>query len=120
MDTKTIYSISELAAEFEVTTRTIRFYEAKGLIMPARDGQTRIYSVADKERLSLILRGKRLGFNLTEVADMLDLYKTDDKKNVQSENIVSNINEHIDILKRKRDDIDEAVKEMLSLIKEYE
>jgi len=120
MDAIRTFSISELASEFDITTRTIRFYEAKGLIYPEREGQRRIYSQSDKEQLSLILRGKRLGFNLTEIADMLDLYNSADKKKTQSKNIANNIKEHIDILKRKRDDIDESVKEMLSLVKEYE
>ncbi|BFM14374.1 MerR family DNA-binding transcriptional regulator [Maricurvus nonylphenolicus] len=68
------YSISDLAKEFDITTRTIRFYEDKGLITPARQGQTRIYSAADRTKLKLILRGKRLGFSLEESRDIVAMY----------------------------------------------
>ncbi len=68
------HSISELAAELGITTRTIRFYEEKGLLAPSRNGQQRIYSAADRVRLKLILRGKRLGFTLEESRDLIDMY----------------------------------------------
>ncbi len=68
------YSIGELARELDVTTRTIRFYEDMGLLTPRRRGQTRIYSPADRVRLKLILRGKRLGFSLAESRELIELY----------------------------------------------
>ncbi|MEW5249123.1 MerR family transcriptional regulator [Microbulbifer sp. 2201CG32-9] len=68
------YGISELAREFGITTRTIRFYEDKGLLSPRRRGQTRIYSSEDRVRLKLILRGKRLGFSLDESREIIDMY----------------------------------------------
>ncbi|MFV8783405.1 MerR family transcriptional regulator [Microbulbifer sp. SA54] len=68
------YSISELAQEFGITTRTIRFYEDKGLLSPERRGQTRIYTPEDRVRLKLILRGKRLGFSLDESREIIDMY----------------------------------------------
>lgn len=68
------YSISELAAEFDVTTRSIRFYEDQGLLHPSRRGQTRIYSSQDRVRLKLILRGRRLGFSLAETKELFDLW----------------------------------------------
>jgi len=68
------YSISELAREFDITTRTIRFYEDKGLLNPVRRGQTRVYSPEDRVRLKLILRGKRLGFSLDESREIIDMY----------------------------------------------
>lgn len=71
---KTTYSISQLAAEFDVTTRTIRFYEEKGLLSPARSGASRVYTAADRTKLKLILRGKRLGFTLEESRDIIELY----------------------------------------------
>ncbi len=71
------YGISDLAREFDVTTRTIRFYEDKGLLAPARDGQRRVYSSRDRVRLRLIMRGKRLGFPLDEIRQMIDLYDAD-------------------------------------------
>jgi DNA-binding transcriptional MerR regulator len=68
------YSISELAAEFDITTRTIRFYEEKGLLRPARKGSNRVYSAGDRVKLKLILRGKRLGFSLEESASIVAMY----------------------------------------------
>ncbi|MDP5210427.1 MerR family DNA-binding transcriptional regulator [Microbulbifer sp. 2205BS26-8] len=68
------YSISELAREFDITTRTIRFYEDKGLLKPKRRGQTRVYSSEERVRLKLILRGKRLGFSLDESREIIDMY----------------------------------------------
>ena len=77
IDSPKTFSISELAKEFDVTTRSIRFYEDQGLMKPARRGQTRIYSPQDRVRLKLILRGKRLGFSLAETRRLFDLYDAD-------------------------------------------
>lgn len=74
MDTKKTYNISELAKEFDVTTRSIRFYEDQGLLHPTRRGQTRIFSSKDRVRLKLILRGKRMGFSLAETKELFDLW----------------------------------------------
>ena len=68
------YSIRDLAREFEITSRTLRFYEEKGLLSPSREGQNRVYSRADRTRLRLILRGKRLGLTLEESADLIGMY----------------------------------------------
>ncbi|KGD65933.1 transcriptional regulator [Alcanivorax nanhaiticus] len=75
MTKKQTYSIGELAREFDVTTRTIRFYEDQGLVSPSRRGQTRIYSPADRVTLKLILRGKRLGFSLAESKELIGMYQ---------------------------------------------
>ena len=79
------YSISELSQEFDVSTRTLRFYEEKGLLKPSREGQTRIYSASDRTRLKLILRGKRLGLTLEESRDIIFMYDpaTQNKKQLQ-------------------------------------
>ena len=74
MNEKKTYSISELASEFDVTTRSIRFYEDQHLLAPARRGQTRVYSSQDRVRLKLILRGKRLGFSLAETRELFELW----------------------------------------------
>lgn len=74
MAEKTTYSISDLAKEFDVTTRSVRFYEDQGLLKPARRGQTRIFSSKDRVRLKLILRGKRMGFSLAETKELFDLW----------------------------------------------
>ena len=76
---ETIYSIGELSREFDITPRSIRFYEEQGLLAPERNGQTRVYQKKDRVRLRLILRGKRLGFSLSEVKTLFDLY--DDSSN---------------------------------------
>ncbi len=76
-DTQRIYSIAELSREFAITPRTIRFYEDEGLIKPRRQGMTRLYGVGDRTRLGWILRGKRLGFSLAEIRELLDLYQVD-------------------------------------------
>ncbi len=68
------YTISQLASEFSITTRTIRFYEEKGLLQPQRKGQQRLYSSADRVRLTLILRGKRIGMSLQESQDIIEMY----------------------------------------------
>ncbi|ARU56888.1 MAG: MerR family DNA-binding transcriptional regulator [Pseudomonadales bacterium] len=80
------YSISELAKEFDITTRTIRFYESEGLLSPERQGQTRIYSDQDRVNLKLILRGKRLGFSLAESRELIAMYdpKSGNIKQLQS------------------------------------
>lgn len=74
MNTKKTYSISELTKEFDLTTRSIRFYESEGLLFPTRRGQTRVYSRQDRVRLKLILRGKRLGFSLAEIRELFSLW----------------------------------------------
>ena len=74
MDIKKTFSISELAKEFDVTTRSIRFYEDQELLKPSRRGQTRIFSSKDRVRLKLILRGKRMGFSLAETKELFDLW----------------------------------------------
>lgn len=75
--TKRSYSITELSKEFDITTRTIRFYEDQGLLAPERDGQRRIYSARDRTLLKLILRGKRLGFSLAESRTLFEMYDPD-------------------------------------------
>ena len=74
MSVQNSFSISELAREFDVTTRTIRFYEEKGMLAPERRGQTRIFSHADRVRLELILRGKRIGMSLIESREIIEMY----------------------------------------------
>lgn len=80
------YSIRELSREFDVTARTLRFYEEKGLLSPERNGQNRVYSAADRARLTLILRGKTLGMSLEESADLISMYEpgTNNKKQLES------------------------------------
>ncbi len=106
------YSISELAKEFEITTRTIRFYEDRRLLNPARRGRTRIYSPRDRVRLKLVLRGKRLGFSLNEIADIIDMYDAESGEAGQLEYFLEKIRARRDALERQREDIDITLKEL--------
>ena len=99
------YSISDLSKEFDITTRSIRFYEDQGLISPARKGQTRIYNQRDKVRLKLILRGKRLGFSLAETGRLFELYDVDKTSATQLSSIITLIQNKKDDLKQQLDDI---------------
>ena len=101
-DTQRIYSIAELAREFAVTPRTIRFYEDEGLIKPRRQGTQRLYSVGDRARLGWILRGKRLGFTLAEIKELLDLYHVDRTGLQQMRELLRRSRLHIDDLERRR------------------
>lgn len=98
------WSIGELAREFGVTTRTIRFYEDEGLLTPTRSGQTRIYGAADRTRLKLVLRGKRLGFSLAESRQLIQMYNPDANR-AQLEALLAKINERRCQLERQLKDI---------------
>jgi DNA-binding transcriptional MerR regulator len=108
----TTYSISDLAGEFDVTTRTIRFYEEKGLLDPRREGTRRIYSPADRTKLRLILRGKRLGFSLDESADIILMYGTPGNNRKQLEKLIAKIQEKHTELKRQQNDLRAMLKEL--------
>ena len=110
-DTQRIYSIAELAREFAVTARTIRFYEDEGLIKPRRQGLTRLYSTGDRTRLGWILRGKRLGFALAEIRELLDLYQVDRTGVQQMRELLRRSRLHIEDLERKRRDLDAQIGE---------
>lgn len=106
MEKKATYSISELANEFDVTTRSIRFYEDQGLLSPRRRGQTRIYSRQDRVRLKLILRGKRLGFSLAETRELFDLWdETLSGSEKQLRLLLDKINERKMALQQQLNDI---------------
>lgn len=111
MDNRT-YSIRQLSKEFDVTARALRFYEDKGLISPERKGQTRLYSARDRARLQLILRGKRLGFSLVEIHEILDLYTPKDHGASQMKATLVKYRKQIETLKRQREDIDAAISDM--------
>jgi DNA-binding transcriptional MerR regulator len=106
------YSISDLAEEFGVTARTIRFYEAERLIAPQRRGQTRVYSARDRARLVLILRGKRVGFSLCEIKEMLDLYDMEGGRSVQLAHALKKFDERINSLEQQRADIEHSLVEL--------
>jgi DNA-binding transcriptional MerR regulator len=98
----TLYTITELAAELEITARTIRFYETKGLITPRRAGTTRVYSRRDRARMILILRGKRLGFSLREIKEYLDLYSVDTTRVEQLRVLLKGVRKRLGELEEQR------------------
>jgi DNA-binding transcriptional MerR regulator len=95
------YRISDLASEFDVTTRTIRFYEEKRLLNPLRDGQTRIYSAADRIKLKLILRGKRLGLSLEDSKSIIEMYHPEHDNSPQLIKLIDKIRERRRLLKEQ-------------------
>ncbi|EKE71013.1 MerR family transcriptional regulator [Gallaecimonas xiamenensis] len=115
MSNKSItYSISELAKEFDITTRSIRFYEDQGLITPERKGQTRIYNRQDRVRLKLTLRGKRLGFSLAEIRKLFDLYDADKSSITQLNTMLELVAEKKAALEQQMEDIKVVLMELTS------
>ncbi len=106
------YTISELAREFGVTPRALRFYEDKDLLHPARDGMMRVYSNRDRARLKLILRGKRVGLPLADIREILDLYDIGDGQRAQLRTSLAKFRKQADELSRQREDIDKALEEL--------
>ncbi len=110
------FTITELAAEFGVTPRAIRFYEDQGLIEPARQGQNRIYSRRDRGRLAWILRGKNVGFSLAEIKEILDLYDAGDGRVRQRERTLELCRRQIGVLTNQRNDIDATIAELQEFV----
>ena len=106
------YHIGALAKEFGVTTRTIRFYEEKGLLAPRREGRQRCYSAADRTKLRLILRGKRLGFSLDESAEIIRMYGSPGSSRKQLQALVEKIADKRRQLQERRRELDAMLKEM--------
>lgn len=106
------WSIRQLCREFAVTARALRFYEDKGLLAPERRGTTRIYSARDRARLQLILRGKRVGFSLAEIAELLALYDRQDGGATQMAASLVKFRDRITDLKRQREDIGKAIAQL--------
>ncbi|GIU05473.1 MerR family transcriptional regulator [Shewanella morhuae] len=111
---QTTYSISDLSKEFDITTRSIRFYEDQGLLKPKRRGQTRIYSLKDRVRLKLILRGKRLGFSLAETRRLFELYDADKSSTSQLNTMLALVEEKKYALQQQMDDIKVVLMELNS------
>ncbi|MFM7506505.1 MAG: MerR family transcriptional regulator [Rubrivivax sp.] len=106
------YTITELASEFDVTARAIRFYEDVGLLTPQRAGRNRVYSAGDRTRLKLTLRGKRLGLALSEIKQLVDLYDADSGSRQQLEAFIDVLAEHRRLLERQREDIEITLAEI--------
>jgi DNA-binding transcriptional MerR regulator len=111
------FSIGELAREFDVTPRAIRFYESEGLLAPLRDGQRRIYTPRDRTRLKLTLRGKRLGLTLSEIRDLIDMYEPGRDERPQLERFLAVLEAHKAALLRQREDIEAQLGEIAAFEK---
>lgn len=105
-------TIREMCDAFDVTPRTLRFYEAKELLFPIRDGQRRLFTKRDRARLKLILRGKRFGFSLEEIRQLLDLYHADDQQLVQLTRTYEVACERLADMERQRDELNTAIDEL--------
>lgn len=111
MSSKT-YSISELAQEFSITPRAIRFYEDHDLIRPERFGQNRIYSAGDRARLAWILRARRIGLSLAEIGELLDMYDLGDNRVTQRKATLVKCRERLAVLERQREDLNSTITEL--------
>jgi DNA-binding transcriptional MerR regulator len=109
---RTEFSISELAREFDVTPRAIRFYEDQGLLAPRREGQRRIYTARDRTRLKLTLRGKRLGLSLSEIRELIDMYEPGRDERPQLERFLAVLEAHRASLVQQRADIEAQLAEL--------
>jgi len=108
----TRYSITELAKEFNITTRTIRFYEDQGLINPRREGNKRVFDNRERTRLKLILRGKRLGFTLSEIRELFELFDTAHGEEKQLRYFLTMLTERRALLKQQQRDIEAVLREI--------
>jgi DNA-binding transcriptional MerR regulator len=109
---QTTFTIGAMADEFGVTLRTLRFYEDKGLLHPNREGQNRLYGKRDRSRLRLILLGKRIGLSLNEIKEMLSLYELREGDLFQLQHAATRFEDQIALLKRHRDNVEQAIDEM--------
>lgn len=105
-------SITDLSREFDVTTRAIRFYEDEGLLHPRRQGRNRVYSHRDRVRLKLILRGKRLGFSLSEIAEIIRMYHSEPGESAQLDYFIDKIRERRALLLQQKEDIEVTLAEL--------
>ncbi len=115
--TDTPMTIREMSDAFQITPRTLRFYESKELLFPVRDGQKRLFTKRDRARLKLILRGKRFGFSLEEIRQLLEMYDVSDPEQTQLKETYAIAQKHLCELKHKRDEMDEVIADLEEQIK---
>ncbi|MDG1077621.1 MAG: MerR family DNA-binding transcriptional regulator [Planktotalea sp.] len=118
--TETKMTIREMCDAFDVTPRTLRFYEAKELLFPERDGQKRLFTKRDRARLQLILRGKRFGFKLEEIRQLLDLYHVGDQQQTQMNRTLEIARDRLSDLEGQRDELESAIDDLRERIKLWE
>lgn len=110
-----LYSITEMTREFDISTRTLRFYEDEGLIHPERRGRTRLYRLADRHLIAQILRGRRIGFTIAEIREIIQVYKEPPGEVGQLKLLMKKVEERRDSLRQRRKDIDETIGELDSI-----
>lgn len=116
-ESRDLFAIADLAREFGISTRAIRFYEAKGLLKPERVGSTRVFRRRDRARLILILRGKRLGFSLRDISDYLSLYDADRTQHAQVSLLVEMVDHRLELLERQLADLETTIAELKEIRK---
>ncbi|EKE44777.1 transcriptional regulator, MerR family [Oceaniovalibus guishaninsula JLT2003] len=107
-----VMTIRQMCETYQVTPRTLRFYEAKELLSPIREGQKRLFTRRDRARLTLILRGKRFGFSLEEIRQLLDLYDADDKQELQLSRACEIAKVHLADMERRQEELDAAITDL--------
>lgn len=112
-----LFAIADLAREFGISTRAIRFYESKGLLTPQRVGSTRVFRRRDRARLILILRGKRLGFSLRDISDYLSLYEADRTQRAQVNLLVDMVDHRVELLEQQLHDLQTTLSELREIRK---
>jgi DNA-binding transcriptional MerR regulator len=116
-ENRDLFAIADLAREFGISTRAIRFYESKGLLDPERVGSTRVFRRRDRARLILILRGKRLGFSLRDISDYLSLYDADGTQKAQVSLLIEMVDQRMDLLERQLSDLQTTIAELREIRK---
>ena len=116
-ENRDLFAIADLAREFGISTRAIRFYEAKGLLTPERVGSTRVFRRRDRARLFLILRGKRLGFSLRDISEYLSLYDADRSQRAQVSKLVDMVDERMLMLEQQLHDLQTTIGELREIRK---
>ncbi len=116
-ENRDLFAIADLAREFGISTRAIRFYEAKGLLTPERVGATRIFRRRDRARLILILRGKRLGFSLRDISEYLSLYEADRTQRAQVNLLVDMVDQRVEMLEQQLADLQTTISELREIKK---
>tara|TARA_R110002051_G_scaffold35147_4_gene77606 strand:+ start:4197 stop:4637 length:441 start_codon:yes stop_codon:yes gene_type:complete len=110
-----LFAITDLANEFSISTRAIRFYETKGLLKPDRLGSTRVFRRRDRARLILILRGKRLGFTLRDISEYLSLYDADGTRTAQVKLLIEKVDERLELLRAQLTDLETTITELTEI-----